>query len=71
MFKRHEEIENKKEMSRKKSLEKITFQPTINNLSRKIVDLKRSTMSRDHSFGHKVYSIRLDKNKLRQEEACK
>lgn len=39
-------------MSRKASFEKIPFKPTINNLSRKIVDIKRSTMTHTNSNVH-------------------
>lgn len=61
MFRRHEQIENKKEQERKASLSKIPFKPVINSLSRKIVDLKRCAMSRNTS--QKVYTIRIDRSK--------
>lgn len=53
-------------MSRKKSLEKIPFQPIINSLSRKIVDLKRNTMGKNDSFSQRVYSIKLDRSKAKE-----
>ncbi len=41
LYNNYKKIEQKKELSRKKSFEAIPFRPQINNLSKKIVQNKR------------------------------
>lgn len=51
-------------MSRKASFEKIPFKPQINNLSRKIVDLKRNGIIKaedNQNYTHKVYTRSINK----------